>query len=86
MQSTVMTLVGYAMSRFTQFAMFLPKPLLTCESKRTTSLRPSDLSRASAHSPIGTITASWFILNLRLRVKCRHRSQASRKRLGHLPG
>ena len=32
------------------------------------------------------MTASWFILKRFSRVKCRQRSQASRKRLGHLPG
>lgn len=80
------TLVGYAKGRSSQLAMFLPKPLPTCESKRTTSFLPSDFRRASAQSPIGTMTACWFILNLRALVKCRQRSQASLKRFGHFPG
>src|ERR1051325_3601496 len=74
------------MSRPTQLAMFLPNPLPTCELKRTTSFPPSFLRRDFAQSPVGTITASWFILNFFCFVKCRQRSQASRKRLGHLPG
>src|SRR5438309_6225021 len=56
------TLLGYALSRFNQFAMFFPNPLPTLESNRTTSFLPKDFNRVSAHFPIGTITASWFIL------------------------
>src|SRR5919202_7102274 len=74
------------MSRPTQLAMFLPNPLPTCELKRTTSFPPSFLSRDFAQSPVGTITASWNILNCFCFVKCRQRSHESRKRLGHLPG
>src|SRR5438552_4467268 len=80
------TLEGYARSRPTQLRMFFPNPLPTCELKRTTSFFPSDFRRVFAHAPIRTRTASWFILNVRVLLNCRHRSHASRKRLGHLPG
>src|ERR1044072_3326489 len=66
--------------------MFLPNPLPTCELNLLLSLSLSFLSLLLAQSPVGIITASWFILNFLCLVKCRHRSQASRKRLGHLPG
>ena len=46
--------------------MFLPNALPTRESWRTTSLAPSVFRRVLAQSPIGTITASWFILKLLL--------------------
>src|SRR5215216_5562200 len=66
--------------------MFLPNPLPTCELNLLLSLSLNFLSLVLAQSPVGTITASWFILNRLFLVKWRHRSQASRKRLGHLPG
>ena len=80
------TLDGYAMSRPIQLAIFLPKPLCTLELSRRLSVSLKFLSRAKRQSPIGTITASWNILNLRDLAKCRHRSHESRKRFGHLPG
>ena len=80
------TLVGYTRSRPIQFSTFLPKPLPTLDSSRTRSVSLKLRMRLSYQSPTGTITASWFILNLRSLLNCNSRSQASRKRLGHLPG
>lgn len=59
------TFVGYAISLPTQFSIFLPKPLSTLEASLTLSVSLKVLSRPFARSPVGTITASWIILNLR---------------------
>src|SRR2546421_7313590 len=80
------TLLGYASVLPSQLEIFLPKPLPTRELSRCLSVSLSFLSRVFAQSPIGTLTASWYMLKLRVLLNCRSRSQASRKRLGHLPG
>ena len=65
---------------------FLPQPLPTWDSSLVLSVSLNLLSRLCFQSPIGTITASWNILNCLRFVKCRHRSHASRNLFGHFPG
>jgi len=52
------TFVGYAISLFNQFEIFLPKPLFTFEFSLWRSLALKDFKRVFAQSPVGTITAS----------------------------
>src|SRR5829696_4142444 len=80
------TFVGYTNSLPTQLETFLPNPLPTLELSRALSVSLRFLRRVLAQSPIGTITASWYMSNFFSLLNWRHRSQASRKRFGHLPG
>ncbi len=74
------------MSRSIQLDTFFPKPLLTFDSSRVLSVSLNFFNRVFAQSPMGTITSSWYILNFADLLNCKHRSHASLKRLGHLPG
>ncbi len=74
------------MSRPIQLAILFPNPLSTCELSLRLSVSLKLLRRAWRQSPIGTMTASWYILNCGDLLNCKHLSQASRKRFGHLPG
>src|SRR5438046_10048967 len=46
------TLLGYAFSRFSQLAIFLPNPLPTCESNLMTTFFRRALNRVSAQLPL----------------------------------
>src|SRR5437763_818611 len=80
------TLLGSTISRPTQCSIVLPKAFPVWDCSRCLSVSLRCLSRLSAQSPIGTSTASWHILNAFCLVKCKQRSQASRRRLGYFPG
>src|SRR3989304_3107454 len=65
---------------------FLPKPEPTREGSRCRSVEERLRRRLSAQPPMGTITCSWNMRKRFCLLNCRQRSQASRKRFGHLPG
>src|SRR6266496_5133051 len=71
------TLEGYAIVRPNQLEIFFPKPLPTLELSRLLSVSLNFLSRVFAQSPIGTITASWYILNFRVLLNWSRRSHPS---------
>src|SRR4030067_3710896 len=54
------TLVGYALSLPTQFAIFFPTPLPTLELSRLKSVSLRFFSLVLAQSPTGTITSSLY--------------------------